>query len=74
MLKLCHKQRRKADGLKVIVAKGYYYLILLDLKMTVPAGWPNSVYGSRTLAAIRYSDTNIFGRSEIFLSYAGLNA
>lgn len=41
MLKLCHRQRRKAGGLKAIEAKGYYYLILLDLKMTIPTGWCN---------------------------------
>lgn len=74
MLKLCHWQRRKADGLKVIVAKGYYYLILLDLKVTVPTGWCYYVHGSKSPVAIRYSDTNILARSEFSLSYGGSNA
>lgn len=74
MLKLCHRQRRKADGLKVIVAKGYYYLILFDLKVTVLTGWCYYVHESRSLVVIRYSDTNILGRSEISPSYRGLNA
>lgn len=74
MLKLCHRQRRKAVGLKVIVAKGYYYLILLDLKVTVPTGWCYYVHESRSLIAIRYSDTNISGRSEILPSNRGLKA
>lgn len=65
MLKLCHGQRRKADGLKVIVAKGYYYLILLDLKVTVPTAWRYYVHESRSLIVIVYSDANIVGRLEI---------
>lgn len=74
MLKLCHRQRRKAHGLKVIVAKGYDYLILLDLKVTVPTGWCYYIDESRSLVAIRYSDTIILGRLEIPHLYRGLKA
>lgn len=67
MLNLHQTKRRKADGLKVTVAKGYYELILLHLNVTAPTVWCYPVHGSRSPGVNKYSATSILGRLEISL-------